>query len=109
MLRIISRLIVFIASKFIVNNNLKDKHKFLMIYYKRLRYLFFIILYRRSDIMITYQDIKAKQQLATECTQACLNKVCYMTKKLIDYMSGHSNCPLVICVMLLAINIPTFT
>ncbi len=22
--------------------------------------------------MITYQDIKAKQQLATECTQACL-------------------------------------
>lgn len=34
--------------------------------------------------MITYQDIKAKQQLATECTQACLNKFCYMAKKLID-------------------------
>lgn len=34
--------------------------------------------------MITYQNIKAKQQLATECTQACLNKVCYMAKKLID-------------------------
>ncbi|ANA21164.1 hypothetical protein UQ49_12150 [Salmonella enterica subsp. diarizonae] len=59
--------------------------------------------------MITYQDIKAKQQSATECTQACLNKVCYMAKKLIDYMTGHSNCLLVIGVMLLAINIPTFT
>lgn len=34
--------------------------------------------------MITYQDIKAKQQLATECTQACPNKVCYIAKKLID-------------------------
>ncbi|MMQ56552.1 hypothetical protein EAP08_03530 [Salmonella enterica] len=40
-LLIITRLIVFIASKFIVNNNLKDKHRFSMIYYKRLRYLFF--------------------------------------------------------------------
>lgn len=43
--------------------------------------------------MITYQDIKAKQQLATERKHAYLQEVCYLAKKLIDIYSSSLKLP----------------